>query len=199
MSNKTGAFGLRPSRKLDGSPWNGALRKCYVSSSYATALFIGDGVIYDTTLTQKDPTARYPTVIAWVGGSGAVCVGVIVGIEPNPDDLGKQYLPASTGGYVYICSDPGVVYQIRDDGAGTPSKVFPGQNATVTLAAGSTTTGLSGATLDTSTPTTTQAYPLHILGLAEIEDNELGDYAIWDVLLNTPENATGRILGVTAS
>jgi hypothetical protein len=186
-------------RKLDGSPYTGGVQKCYVDGDYATALFIGDGVIFSSTLDDKDPTGRYPTVIAWTGGSGAICRGVIVGIEPDPDDLSKTYIPASTGGYVYVCVDPQVVYQIRDDGAGTPSKVFPGQNATVTLAAGSSVTGLSGAVLDTTTPTTTQAYPLHIIGLAEIEDNALDDYAIWDVVLNTPENATGRFLGITAT
>jgi hypothetical protein len=199
MSNPTGAFGLRPVRKIDGSPYNGAVQKCYVSASYATALFIGDGVIFDTTLTDKDPTARYPTVIAWTGAAAGLCRGVIVGIEPDPDDLSKIYIPALTGGYVYCCFDPQVVYQIRDDGAGTPSAVYPGQNATVTLAAGSTTTGLSGAVLDTSTPATDQTAPLHIIGKADVENNELDDYAVWEVLLNTPENATGRFLGVTAS
>lgn len=199
MSNAQGAFGLRPVRKLDGSPYTGAVQKCYVSANYATALFIGDGVIFSTTLADKDPTARYPTIIAWTGLAAGLCRGVIVGFEPNPDDLGKIYIPASTGGYAYVCMDPEVVYQIRDDGAGTPSTVYPGQNATVTIAAGSTVTGLSGAVLDTSTPATDQTAPLHILGKADIEDNELGDYAIWEVLLNTPENATGRFLGVTAA
>jgi len=67
------------------------------------------------------------------------------------------------------------------------------------LGTGSTVTGLSGAVLDTSTPTTTQAYALHILGLSDIADNELGDYAIWDVLINTCYNATGLYLGITCT
>lgn len=199
MSNKTGAFGLKPVRKIDGSPYTGATQKCYVSGSYATALFVGDGVIFDTTLTDKDATARYPTIIQATGGTGSLIRGVIVSFDPDFDDLSKVYNPASNERYANVCFDPNVVYQIRDDGAGTPSAVYPGQNATITVGSGSTTTGLSGMVLDTSTPTTTQAHPLHIIGKADIEDNELGDYAIWEVLLNTAENATGKYLGITAA
>jgi hypothetical protein len=63
-------------------------------------------------------------------------------------------------------------------------------------------TGLSGYELDeggTTAPTTTQAFTLHIMGIADVEDNTLADDARWEVLLNTPENATGRFLGITAS
>jgi hypothetical protein len=199
MSNKTGAFGLKPVRRIDGSPWNGGLVRCYISASYAVALYKGDPVIFDTALADKDLTARCPTIILSSGADQVLCRGVIVSFEPLATDLTKLYNPASTERYALVCMDPQVVYQIRDDGAGTPSKVFPGQNATMTASGGSTVTGRSGYVLDTSTPTTTQTYPLHILGLAPIEDNELDDYAIWEVLLNTPENAAGRVLGVTAS
>jgi hypothetical protein len=199
MSNATGAFGLRPVRKIDGSPYNGATQKCYISGSYATALFIGDGVIFDTTLTDKDPTGRYPTIIQTTGSGGVLVRGVIVSFDPDPDDLSKIYNPASNERYANVCMDPEVIYQIRDDGAGTPGYVYPGQNATITVGSGSTTTGLSGMVLDTSTPTTTQNYQLHIIGRADKEDNALDDYCVWEVLLNTSDNATGRFLGVTAS
>lgn len=199
MANAQQPFGLRPVRKIDGSPYNGATQKCYIAAGYATALFIGDGVLLTSELDDKDPTGHYPSIIAYTGADQTLCRGVIVSFDPDPDDLSKIYNPASNERYANVCMDPQVIYQIRDDGAGTPTSVFPGQNATITLASGSTVTGLSGAVLDTSTPTTTQTYPLHILGLAEIENNELGDYAIWEVLLNTPENATGRFLGITAS
>ena len=199
MSNKTGAFGLKPVRKIDGSPYSGATQKCYISGSYATALFVGDGVIFDTALADKDPTGRYPTIIQATGADSTLIRGVITSFDPDPDDLNKIYNPASNERYANVCFDSNVIYHIRDDGAGTPSSVYPGQNATITVGAGSTTTGLSGMVLDTSTPTTTQTHPLHIIGKADIEDNELGDYAIWEVLLNTAENATGRFLGITAA
>ena len=199
MANVDAAFGLRPVRHKNGSPYNGATVKCYISSVYATALFVGDPVLYSPTATHKDPTGKCPTIIVSAGTAGTIVLGAIVSFEPLVSDLSKTYNPASTTRYANVCMDPEVIYQIRDDGAGTPTSLFPGQNATITVGAGSTTTGLSGAVLDTSTPAATQNMTLHILQLADIEDNELADYAVWEVLLNTPENATGRSLGVQAA
>lgn len=202
MANVNKPFGLKPVRHVDGSPWNGQLTKCYVSSAYATALFIGDPVCISPTAAERDATAKHPTVNTNAGTTGLLVRGVIVAIEPDPTNLARQYIPALTGGYVYVAGfcDPSVVYQVQDDGSGTPASTFPGQNAELAAGSGgSTTTGLSSFVLDASTPTTTQAHPLHILALSDIPNNELADYAVWDVVLNTNQNATGAYLGITAS
>lgn len=202
MANATGAFGLRPVRHLNGAPWNGQVQRAYVSSGYGTALYVGDPVLYDTTLTDKDATANYPTIIRSGGTTGTIIIGAIVGFEPLRTDLTKVYNPASTERWALITPlDPTIVFHIRDSGDGTPSAVYPGQNAVCTAGSGgSTVTGLSSFALDAATaPTTTQAHPLHIIGKANIENNELDDYAIWEVILNTVWNATGNILGVTAA
>ncbi len=202
MANVQTPFGLRPVRHLDGSPWNGQTLRCFISASYATALFIGDPVIFgSTTLANKDTTAKCPTIVTNAGTNGLLCEGVIVAFEPNPNNLTLQYRPASTERYAFVVpAVPNLVFQIRDDGSGTPAKVFTHQNAEMAAGSGgSTITGLSSFALDASTPTTTQGFPLHILTLADIADNELDDYAIWEVLLNTCYNATGLYLGVTAA
>ena len=62
MANTSSAFGLKPVRHLDGSPWNGNTVKCYISASYATALFIGDPVLLTPTLAEKDATGMHPTI-----------------------------------------------------------------------------------------------------------------------------------------
>lgn len=194
----TSPFGLRPVRRQNGGPI--ALVRCYISANYATALYIGDPVIYDTTLANKDTTGKCPTIIASAGTTTTLTRGVIVSFEPLATDLNKIYNPASTERYALVAmANDDTVFHIRDDGSGTPSKVYQGQNAEMANAGGSTVSGYSGFALDATTPTTTQAFPLHILGLADIVGNELDDYAVWEVLLNTNENATGRILGVTAS
>ena len=201
MANPDAPFGLRFSRNLDGSPATG-LRRAYISASYATALYIGDPVLWTPTLAQKDATAKYPTVIRSAGTTGTLIRGVIESFEPLPNNLTLQYNPASTERWCKIrVTTPNVVFQIRDDGDATPAAVFVGQNAVGDYTdAGSTVTGLSGFAIDgTTAPTTTQAFPLHILGLADIEDNELGDFAIWDVICNTCYNTTGLYLGVTAA
>ena len=202
MANPNAPFGLRPSRYLDGTPWNGQTVRCYISASYGTALFIGDPVCWSPTLAEKDATAKHPTINVASVASASIIRGVITSFEITKTDLTKQYSPASTEGWAHVClASDDLIFQVRDDGDATPSKVFPGQNGILAAGSGgSTITGLSSFVLDGSTtPTTTQAHTIHIWGLADIEDNELGDYAIWDVLINTNMNATGRFLGITAA
>jgi hypothetical protein len=203
MANATSAFGLRPVKHINGAPWTGQTVECYISSSYATALFIGDPVLISPTLAERDTTGNRPTINKSAGTAGTLIRGVIVGFEELKTDPTKVHNPANTERIAHVCMDPDVVYEVRGDGGGTPAKVFPGQNAVlIQTAAGSTTTGLSGMHLDegtTTAPTTTQNFTLHILNFAKREDNELGDNAVYEVLLNTPENATGRFLGITAS
>ncbi len=201
MANPNAPFGLRPVRYLDGTPWNGATIRCYCHSAYATALYIGSPVLWSPTLAEKDTTCKYPTVNLSAGTTGIIIRGVITSFEPNPNNLTQQYRPASQERWAnVVLATPYLVFQIRDDGTGTPSKVWAGQNAVLAAGTSSTVTGLSGAAIDGSTtPTTTQAHTIHIIGLADIEDNELGDYAIWDVIINTSQNATGTYLGITAA
>lgn len=203
MANATGIYGLRPVRHVDGSPWNGSVVKCYISSSYGTALFIGDPVLFSATAAEKDATGKHPTINKSAGTAGTLVRGVIVGFDALPTDLTKNYNPASTERYAYVVMDQDVVFSIRGDGGGTLTKLVPGQNAVMIAdSSGSTTTGLSGMALDegtTTAPNTTQNFTLHILAIANKEDNALGDNAEYEVLLNTNENATGRFLGITAS
>lgn len=201
MSNPNAAFGLRPVRYIDGTPWNGATIPCYCSSSYAVALYIGDPVLWSPTLAEKDATAKMPTVNVSAVASGSIIRGVITSFEPNPDNLTQQYRPASQERIAnVVIATPDLIFQVRTDGDETATKVFPGQNAILVAGTGSTITGLSGFTIDGSTtPTTTQAHTIHIVGLADIADNELDDYAIWDVIINTSRNATGTFLGITAA
>lgn len=200
MANPDAPFGMRFVRTLDGSV--PMIMRAYISASYATALYIGDPVIWTTTLADKDATAMYPTIIRSAGTTGTLIRGVINSFEHNPNNLTLQYNPASTERWCNIVvTSPQTVFHIRDDGDAAPAAVWVGQNAVGAYTdAGSTVTGLSGFAIDgTTAPTTTQAFPLHILGLANIADNELGDFAIWEVLPNTCYNTTGLYLGVTAA
>jgi len=201
MANDTGAFGLRPVMKKDGSPWNGQTQPCYISSAYATAMYIGTPVLLSPTLAEKDTTGRYQTVNVSTGADGAVIWGVIVGFEPLPTDLTKTYNPASTERIAFVCTDKDVLYAIRGSGGGTPSKVFIGQNAILNGSGGSTSTGLSSVKLDegdSTAPAADQSFPLLIEGIMNVENNTLDDSAVYLVSLNT-KNALGDVLGVTAS
>ncbi len=199
MANPTGPFGLKPVRRLNGSPLNLALVDGYCSSNYATALFIGDPALLTPTSGDKETAGKHPTINTHAGTSGLLIPYVITGFDADPTNLERKHNPASTErefAKLVRCDDD-LVFHIRDNGDGTPASTWPGKNAEMVAGSGgSTVTGLSSFALDATTPTTTQAFPLHILGLANIENNELGDYAIWEVVINTNNNSTGRILGI---
>jgi len=197
MANPSTPFGLRPVRHISGAPWNGAIQKVWVDSNYATALFVGDPVTWATQLDEASALARYRPVITHAGTAGLVINGVIVGFAPDPDNLTYTYRPASTNRWAYIVhATPDIVFQIRDNGDGTPAVDWPGRNALMEAGGGgSTVTGLSSFALQAVTPAATQNYTLHMLGTSDIEDNEMDDYAIWDVLINTSRNTTGDYLG----
>lgn len=205
MANAQGAFGLKPVRTLLGSPYNGQSVKCYVSPLCSTAIFVGDLVALSPTLANAEASMKHPTVDISSGADDTIPFGVVVGVDPNPSNLEQKNIPALTGGFAYVCTDPNVVYHVRDDGAGVPTAVWVGQNANFTYAVGSTATGLSGVVLDSTTPTNNSSYLCIILGLADLPGNELDDYAIWEVVLGhsrmMPIGAAGDtgILGVTSS
>lgn len=201
MANVNAPFGLRPVRHIDGTPWNGATVRCYIGSDYAVALYIGDPVLMTTDLSAKDPKANYLSVTLSAGTTGTIIRGVIVSFEPRPQDLTQQYKPVSQARWMNVCmATPDLIFQVRDDGTGTPTYMWPGANGVLAAGTPSAVTGMSGYVLDASTtPTDTQAHTLQIIGCADIADNVLGIYAVWDVIINTSRNATGTFLGVVAT
>jgi len=207
MANETGAFGLRPVKHLNGSPYNGATRKCYISDSYATALYVGDAVILTDETDYTDPLAKCMSIEKATGADGEAPLGVIVSFEVDADNLGYNYNPASNERYANVCIDPSVIYHIRDDGGLTPTKSnFINLNGVIDVTgSGSTVTGLSGMTLDTDdAPAADASNPLFILGLADIPNNELAVNAVWEVMisnhrLSNDGDDVGRMLGIASS
>jgi hypothetical protein len=204
LSNPTGAFGLRPVRHMNGAPWNGATVPCYVSAAYNHTLFIGDPVLQSPTAAEKMASGLYLTINQSAGTDGIIILGVIVSFEPLYSDLTKIYNPAVTERIANVCMDPSVVYEVRGNGAATPEAAQVGANASlIATTSGSTVTGLSGFQLDegtTSDPRVNQSNPLLIVGASSRPDESpLSTYTLWEVVLNTPYNATGLVLGVTGS
>ena len=198
MSNNSTPFGLRPVRYRNGASWNGATQRCFIHADYGTALYIGDIVVLTAATDDQDTTAHHISVKKGDVTSAAI-YGVIASFDHKPTSLETVYSPASTEAYANVVTDPNVIFQIKDDGSGTPSKLYPGQNCDMADAGGSTVTGLSGISMAASTILDTQALNLHILGLSDFVGNDLADYAVWDVIINTMLNATGSRLVVIAS
>lgn len=187
MANSNIATGLTPRRYRNGAPFVGPLRKYYVPASDTTALFIGDPVILAGTGDDRGVSA---VTRASVGGR---ITGVVVGIANDPAVPGSNtmmeqgYRPASTEGYVLVCDDPHVLYEIQEDSdTSTLAKTSIGLNADIIIAAGSTYTRRSGVMLDSSSAATTATLALRIVELEQRADNEIGTNAKWLVAINLP-------------
>lgn len=189
MPNVDSAFGLRPVRYLSGAPWNGQCRRYLLTSGDTNNRFIGDPV----TLGGDAGAAglKVNGIPAWglptcaIGVAGAAWVGVIVGFEIKASDLTILYGPASENRIALVVDDPNVIFEIQEASGGTAlTSTEVGLNENGVAGTGSTATGLSGWELANGSEAATVTLNLKILGLAQREDNDYGEHAKWEVLIN---------------
>jgi len=206
MPNIDSPFGLRPIRHKSGAPYNGAARPYYIASTYATALFIGDPVLKVAGGSNASAISvpgggtfgvgTLPSVEKAAEGDGDLITGVIVGFSPLATNLEVKHNPASTERVAYVCDDPDIVFEIQADGAVPAASM--GLNAVLIYThTGSTTTGLSGAELDTTSdvPAADASNQLLILRAVNREDNDTTlAHAKVEVLINLHTQNTGNAL-----
>lgn len=199
MANNDTPFGLRPVKHRNGAAYNGAVNPYYIPSSYATALFVGDPVVKtgtsNTAVVDDFGIGTLPEINKATAGDNNPITGVIVGFAPDPDNLGRIYNPASTERIAYVCDDPDVVFEIQADGAIAAAQV--GLNAVLIYTnAGSTTTGLSGAELDTTSdvPAADASNQLTIQRVVNRVDNEAASaFTKVEVKINNHTEAHGAL------
>lgn len=214
MANVDTPFGLRPIRHRNGAPYNGAVNPYYLRSDYAVATFIGDPVVKTGTSNLVAVSAAgvgdfdigtLPTINKATAGATNRITGVIVGFAPLPNDLTKQYNPASTERVALVCDDPDVIFEIQSDGALSAAQVS--LNAVlIYTSSGSTVSGLSGAELDSGTATAPAAdatYQLMIQRASNTPGNDItAAYCKVEVMISNHSEASGStttstgILGV---
>lgn len=172
MANTQAYMGLRPVRKLDGSPYMGDLREFVVSTGYATKLYRGDPV----TLSANG------TIIA--AGTSPI-VGVFWGVQYTKSDGDITFSPYWDGVTTHsavkamVVADPGVIFEIQTDVNLAATDI--GLSADIDKGTGSDTTGNSGAFLNTLSTDTAQ---VKIIGLSPRVGNEYGTYAAVEVVIN---------------
>lgn len=176
MANVDSPFGLRPVMMMDGSPWNGQTIECQFRAADATATFIGDLVALDGTAgTAKCPTVKQGAI------ADTQFFGVVVGFEFDPDDLTSNYRKASTQRKCKVVPATDVLFEIQEDGAGTPLDLDQvGATRDIVIGSGNTTTGLSTMEINSDGA----GANLQIMGLVDREDNAIGAYAKWLVRVN---------------
>lgn len=180
MENQDNSFGLRPLRMRDGRPWNGAVTKYYVPSTYATAIFRGDAVVKTGTAntavitsgTERHEIGTLQEVNRATVGDDNPIVGVVVGVEALKTDLDTMYSKASTENVLLVADDPDLVFEIQADG--TLGAASVGLNAVlIDTNSGDTVTGISGTELDTTSdaPEANASNQLLIVGISKDPEN----------------------------
>jgi hypothetical protein len=178
MANTSEKFGLRPARKLDGSPFINAQNRYRIANNYGTAIFQGDLVVPVATGTIARHTAN--TSDAVVG----VFNGVFYTDPTTQKPTFKNYYPGSVAAddiVANVIDDPDVVYKIDCDGAFAVADIF--KNFSVTNVTGNTKTGISKVQLDFSVSGTNATYMLKAVDISQDPDNDEAGSANVDVLV----------------
>lgn len=205
MANSNAPYGLRPLRYASGAPYNGAFRE-YFATGATGAIFKGDPVVMagsaNTSEVQGRAPGTLPTVTVGLAGDGDPILGVCVGVLPA-DRESLTYRADSTNRIILVADDPDLIFVGQCDAAGTAwAATDVGSYANLLAGSGSTATGLSGFTLDTTDgpDAADPSNQLLIRALYSHPQNEIGAYGQWEVMINNHQLANvgdaGRFTGV---
>ena len=166
MANVSEKFGLRPYRKLDGTPLVGAQNRYTIASNYGTAIYQGDLV---------EPLTSGNIQKHGAGTSDAV-VGVFNGcFYTDPTTQKPTFSNFYPGSIVasditaFIVDDPDAVFLIDADEAFTRADLY--KNYSVTNTTGVTQTGISKAQLDVSASGLTATFVIQAIDISQDPDN----------------------------
>jgi len=166
MANVSEKFGLRPYRKLDGTPLVGAQNRYTIASGYATAIYQGDLVEPLTSGNIQKHGAN--TSDAVVG----VFNGCFYTDPTTQKPTFKNFYPGSIAASditAFVIDDPDAVFLIDADEAFTRADLF--RNYSVTNTTGVTATGISKAQLDVSVSGTATTFAIQAIDICQDPDN----------------------------
>ena len=190
MANVDAPFGLRPVRHKNGNPFNGAMSRYAITNDSLTyGIFVGDAVVKHA---DGATAAGIPLVTEVTVGDANLITGIVVGFEPDPDNLSLNYRATgttTTERIVYVVDDPDVVFEIQDDGAALLDLTdIVGLNAVlIRNVAGASNGYRSGLCLDTNSdvPAADASNQLLVLGPSKKIGNTVGEVnCVWEVLVN---------------
>lgn len=210
MANTNGSFGLRPIGKMGYADANGGMTEYRIASDNTNAIYQGSPVI---------PLAAGVIDIVGAAAGGTVgLLGVFWGCEYVSSVTGEKvfsnYWPGSGADSnfpvkAHVFDDPSQLFVIATSNvvaaanteAEVRAAVFANANF-ATGASGSTTTGMSSATLDLNTIATTNTLNLRIMGIQD--DPENADFTAAGIpvlvrLNNHFNSPNGSIAGGTVS
>ena len=166
MANQLEKFGLRPYRKLDGTPLAGAQNRYTIKANYNQNIFQGDLVIPVST----------GNIERHVKNTSEAVVGVFNGCFFTDPTTGKptfkNFYPASTNASditAFVIDDPDAVFLMNADAAFTRADLF--KNYSLDSNNGSTTTGISQAMLDVGTSGTATTFAIQAIDISQDPEN----------------------------
>lgn len=183
MSAVSAPFGLRPAFFPTGLERAQAIAGG-IASGYSSNILKGQPIIYGTGGTSNGTILVATAPSAGASAASNPVTGSFQGVEWT-DVTGRRrvsnYWPASTtyitGSCVaYFYNDLNIVYEIQGDGSFAQTSIGNEYNFTVAnIAAGSTTTGLSQATINTTAVGNGVQGQMRVVDLAPYADNAWGD------------------------
>ena len=166
MANVAEKFGLRPYRKLAGTPLVGAQNRYSIASNHTTAIFQGDLVIPLTAGTIDRHTANNSTAV----------LGVFNGcFYTDPTTQKPTFRNSYPGAIVasditaFVGDDPDAVFLMNADATFAQADLF--RNYSVTTGSGNTTTGISEVQLDVSVSGTNASFIIQAIDISQDPDN----------------------------
>ena len=166
MANVAEKFGLRPYRKLDGTPLVGAQNRYSIASGHTTAIFQGDLVIPLTAGTIDRHTANNSTAV----------IGVFNGCFYTDPTTQKPTFRNSYPGSIaasditaFVVDDPDAVFLMNADDTFAQADLF--RNYSVDTGSGNTTTGISEVQLDVSVSGTNASFIIQAIDISQDPDN----------------------------
>jgi hypothetical protein len=194
MANVSRPRGLSPVGTVTGAPFNEQGQLFAVANDATNTYAIGDLVTY-----AGGSDSNGVAYITKMTADTTLPLGVIVGIRPaDPGvslqgldiDLGKLYLPQSAGlRYVYVVTDPNVVYEIQADTYAL-ADVMKAAGGTYTAADSLSQSSpqsslvLASSTIKALGTSGSLALPFLVIGFAQRSDNAAGSYAKVNIVLN---------------
>ena len=166
MSNQVEKFGLRPYRKLDGTPLVGAQNRYTIASGLAGAIFQGEMV---QPLTSGNIERHAPNTSEAVVGDFNGC------FYTDPTTQKPTYSNYYPGGIAasditaFVIDDPDAVFLMDADEAFTRADLY--KNYSVTNTTGVTQTGISKQQLDVSASGTAATFAVQAIDISQDPEN----------------------------
>lgn len=164
MANTDFVRGLVPLNNADSGPYNDGTKMFFVPASDATALYIGDPVVY-----AGSADAGGVATVTRAAAAGPI-TGVVVGFVPNGTTDTAGHRAASTAAYVLVETNANATFEIQDT-AGAVTAADVGTLRNLTINAGNAFTKRSGVVLGGA------GAAVRVLGLRQMPGNEFGAFA----------------------